>query len=137
MIDTPVSIPRTSNPTVGSYRKPQAIRQLPIGSCRKLSDSLGQDSDRKLSDVGSDGFRQSEIVGKCRIRRDPTRSYRNSIGKPNINSGTTNPVYLHKDCKISILNSSKSNQIFGWIWRSLISKFYNLCGDKQDSLHAT
>jgi hypothetical protein len=64
---------------------PTGIRQLPTGSYQKLSDSLGQDSDRKLSDVGSDGFRQSDpIVGKYRKVQDPTGSDRNSIAKPDI-----------------------------------------------------
>ena len=81
---------RLSDP-VGSYRKtktirqlPTGIRQLPIGSCRKLLDSLVPDSNWKLSDAGSDGFRQSdptisddfrqsETVGKYWIRWDPAR----------------------------------------------------------------
>ncbi len=74
---------RLSDP-IGSYRKTQTIRQLPIGSCRKLLDSLVQDSNWKLSDAGSDGFRQSdpaisddfqqsETVGKYWIRWDPAR----------------------------------------------------------------
>ena len=81
---------RLSDP-IGSYRKtqtirqlPTGIRQLPIGSCRKLLDSLVQDSNWKLSDAGSDGFRQSnpaisddfqqsETVGKYWIRWDPAR----------------------------------------------------------------
>jgi hypothetical protein len=90
-IDCPGRTNRLSDP-IGSDGEsdairqfPTGIRQLPIGSYRKLSDSLGQDSDRKLSDVGSDDFRQPDpIVRKYRKVQDPTGSDRNSIAKPDI-----------------------------------------------------
>ena len=65
---------------------PTGIRQLPIGSRRKLSESFLLDSDRKLSDVGSDDFRRFPTVGKC---RDPAGSCRipsESVGKRRIQS---------------------------------------------------
>ena len=44
--------PRTSNPTVGSYRKNYRILSDPIGIRRKLAEFLVSDSDRTLLDVG-------------------------------------------------------------------------------------
>ena len=46
--------PGTVNPILGSLR----IRLLPLRSCRKLWESLVQDSARMWSDFGSDDFRR-------------------------------------------------------------------------------
>ena len=75
-----LGIPRTSKPTLGSCRIRRGFRRNPITSDsfrrnphRKLSESFLQDSDRKLSDVGSDDFRQSDpTVGRRRKVPDPT-----------------------------------------------------------------
>jgi hypothetical protein len=61
-VEVKTNDPRTSNPTIGSCRILQETPynsthsdRNPTTSGRILSDSLGSDSDRKLSDVGSSG----------------------------------------------------------------------------------
>ena len=55
---------------------PTGIRELPLGSCRKLSESLVKESDMEVSDVGSDDFwRWDPTVGMYRNLRDPVASF--------------------------------------------------------------
>ena len=71
--------PRTSNPTVGSHRilsENCRILSDPTGIHRKLLDSLGQDSDGKLWDVGKcrnilESDRNPDIPALSDIRQLP------------------------------------------------------------------
>jgi len=86
---------------------PTGIRQLPIGSRRKLSESFLLDSDRKLSDVGSDGFRQSDpTISDSRKVSGSRRILSDSIGKCRKTSDSV------RHCRMASRNKSDTTRAF-------------------------